>query len=90
MIYVGITEIEHNKETIASDGSMKVLKDRKDGKVQTTEQVAKAVLKNLKKRKFITTLTRIGKVNKFLQPRAPMLVEKIILKSLHKFEEKSQ
>ena len=90
LIYVGITEIEHNKETIASDGSMKVLKDRKEGKVQTTEQVAKAVLKNLKKRKFITTLTRIGKVNKFLQPRAPMLVEKIILKSLHKFEEKSK
>lgn len=90
LIYVGITEIEHNKETIAPDGSMKVLKERKEGNVQTTEQVAKAVLKNLKKRKFITTLTGIGKVNKFLQPRAPMLVEKIILKSLHKFEEKSQ
>lgn len=90
LIYVGITEIEHNKETIAADGSMKILKDRQKGKVDSTEKVAKTVLKNISKRKFITTLTRIGKVNKYLQPRMPMLVEKIILKNLHKFEEKSQ
>lgn len=90
LIYVGITEIEHNKETIAADGSMKVLKDRQKGKVQSTEHVAKAVLKNLNKRKFITTLTKIGKVNKYLQPRIPLTVEKIILKNLHKFEEQSQ
>ncbi len=90
LIYVGITEIEHNKETIAADGSMKALKDRSDAKVQTTQQVAKAVIQNIKKRKFITTLTGIGKLNKFMQPRFPLLVEKIILKSLHKFEDKSQ
>ena len=90
LIYVGITEIEHNKEAIAADGSMTVLKDRSNKKVHSTEQVAKAVLKNIKRRKFITTLTRIGKINKYLQPRMPMTVEKIILKSLHKFEEHSE
>lgn len=90
LIYVGITEIEHKKEAIASDGTMLVLKDRDSKKVQSTVQVANAVLQNIKKRKFITTLTGIGKVNKFMQPRFPMLVEKIILKSLHKFEEKSE
>lgn len=90
LIYVGITEIEHKKETIAQDGSMKILKDRDAKKVQSTGQVANAVLQNIKKRKFITTLTGIGKINKFMQPRFPMLVEKIILKSLHKFEEKSE
>ena len=90
LIYVGITEIEHNKETIASDGSMKVLKDRQKGKVQSTEHVAQTVLKNISKRKFISTLTKIGKVNKFLQPRLPQVVEKIIIKNLHKFEEQSQ
>jgi short-subunit dehydrogenase len=90
LIYVGITEIEHNKETISADGSMKILKARTDKKVHSTDRVAKAVLKNIKKRKFITTLTRIGKINKFLQPRMPMLVEKIILKSLHKFEKHSE
>lgn len=90
LIYVGITEIEHNKETISSDGTMKVLKERSAKKVQSTQFVAKAVVQNIKKRKFITTLTGIGKLNKFLQPRFPLLVEKIILKSLHKFEEKSE
>jgi dehydrogenase/reductase SDR family member 7B len=90
LIYVGITEIEHNKETIAADGSMLLLKPRKKGKVQSTEFVAKAVVQNIEKRKFLTTLTGIGKLNKFMQARAPMLVEKIILRSLHKFEEQSQ
>ena len=40
--------------------------------------------------KFITTLTPIGKLNKFLQARFPMLVEKIILSNLDKFKDKSQ
>ena len=87
LILVGVTEIEHNKETIAADGSMKVLRSRSDKKVQSTDQVASSVLKNIRKRKFITTLTGIGKLNMFLQPRFPMLVENIILKTLHKFEE---
>lgn len=90
LIYVGITEIEHKKETIAADGSMKILQDRPKTKVQSTVQVAEAVRKNIARRKFVTTLTGIGKLNKFLQPRFPLLVEKIILKTLHKFEEKSQ
>lgn len=90
LIQVGITEIEHNKETIAADGSLKVLKDRDKSKVQTTEQVALATLKNIRKRTFITTLTGIGKLNKFMQARFPMLVERIILKNLHKFDEKSE
>jgi NADP-dependent 3-hydroxy acid dehydrogenase YdfG len=90
LIYVGITDIEHNKETIAADGSKKVLQSRKDKKVQSTQSVAKAVLKNINKRKFITVLTRIGKLNSFLQPRYPMLVEKIILQNLDKFEENSK
>jgi len=90
LIQVGITEIEHNKETISADGSLKVLKPRDKSKVQTTEQVALAVLKNIKKRKFISTLTGIGKLNNFMQARFPMLVEKIILKSLHKFDEQSK
>ncbi|MDR2542472.1 MAG: SDR family oxidoreductase [Treponema sp.] len=90
LILVGITEIEHNKETISADGSMKILNARDKSKVQTTEQVALATLKNIKKRTFITTLTGIGKLNKFMQARFPMLVEKIILNNLHKFDEKSK
>lgn len=90
LIYVGITDIEHNKETIAADGSKMILESRKNQKVQSTESVAKAVVKNINSRKFITVLTSLGKLNSFLQPRYPMLVEKIILKNLKKFEEKSK
>jgi NAD(P)-dependent dehydrogenase (short-subunit alcohol dehydrogenase family) len=88
LILVGITEIEHNKETISADGSLRVLKFRDKSKVQTTEQVALATLNNIKKRTFITTLTGIGKLNSFMQARFPMLVERIIFKNLYKFAKK--
>jgi NAD(P)-dependent dehydrogenase (short-subunit alcohol dehydrogenase family) len=90
LVYVGITQIEHNKEVISSDGSMITLKKRDNKKVQSTEHVAKMVSRNINKRKFITTLTGIGKLNAFMAPRFPLLVEKLILKNLHKFEEKSK
>lgn len=90
LIFVGITEIEHNKETIAADGSKIVLESRQNKKVQSTEYVAKSVLKNIRKRKFITTLTFIGKLNAFLQPRYPLLVETLIIKNLKKFAERSK
>ena len=90
LILVGITQIEHNKETISSDGTKIVLKNRDSSKVDSTQKVAQKVINNIQKRKFITTLTPIGKLNKFLQARFPMLVEKIILSNLDKFKDKSQ
>jgi NAD(P)-dependent dehydrogenase (short-subunit alcohol dehydrogenase family) len=90
LIYVGMTEIVHKKEAIAPDGSTMVLMDREKGKVQTIGHVARAVLRNLRKRKFITTLTPIGKLNKFLQAVMPSLVEKIILGNLQEFEKRSR
>jgi short-subunit dehydrogenase len=90
LILVGVTQIEHNKETISSDGSKIVLKNRDPSKVDSTQRVAKKVINNIQKRKFITTLSPIGKLNKYLQARFPMLVEKIILANLEKFKDKSK
>tara|TARA_B110001452_G_scaffold399_1_gene366 strand:+ start:400 stop:1212 length:813 start_codon:yes stop_codon:yes gene_type:complete len=90
LILVGITQIDHNKETISSDGTKIILKNRDSSKVDSTKTVAEKVIKNIQKRKFITTLTPIGKLNKFLQARLPMLVEKIILSNLDKFKDKSE
>ena len=90
LIFVGITDIEHNKETIASDGSMRLIASRKDKKVQSTEEVAKAVLKNIDRRKYRSVLTPLGKLNAFLQARFPLFVERIILSNLDKFEEGSK
>jgi hypothetical protein len=47
-------------------------------------------LKNIKRRKFITTLSFVGVLNAFLQPRVPMLVERLIIRSSEKFKEKSK
>ncbi|OQX73283.1 MAG: hypothetical protein B6D64_14055 [Bacteroidetes bacterium 4484_276] len=89
LIFVGITEIEHEKKTIAADGSLVVIKDRSNFKVQTTNSVAKAILKNIRKRKFRTTLTGIGKLNAIMQPILPGLVEKILIRSIDKIKKRS-
>jgi dehydrogenase/reductase SDR family protein 7B len=87
LIYVGNTEIDDGKTTIASDGSKMLLRPRKGKGVQSKESVARAVVKNISKRKFITVLTTLGKLNAFLQTLFPLLVERIIIRNLKKFEE---
>ncbi len=89
LIFVGITEIEHNKKTIAADGSLITINDRSKFKVQTSEFVAKKVLQNIRKRKFTTTLTGIGKLNAFMQSIMPWLVEKILILSINKIKQRS-
>ena len=87
LIYAGMTEIVSDKEAIAADGSKTVLASRSNRKVQSLQEVSKAVLKQLRKRTYLSILTPLGKINAFLQARFPLLVEKIIVKNLHKFEE---
>jgi len=90
LIYVGFTENDPEKESVAADGSKIILKPRYGKGVQSKESVAKAVIKNIMKRKFITVLTPLGKLNAFLQPCFPSLVDKIIMKNLEKFGEKDK
>ncbi|MCU0456110.1 MAG: SDR family NAD(P)-dependent oxidoreductase [Bacteroidales bacterium] len=87
LIYVGYTENEKDKETIAADGSRRLLAPRSGKGVQTIESVARGVVRNLEKRKFITVLSPVAKLNAFMQPRFPWLVEYMIMKNLKKFEE---
>lgn len=87
LILVGVTEIEANKESIAADGSTIILNKRNNKKVASAQQVAQTVLKNIRRRKFVTVLTPIGKLNYYMQAFFPSLVEKIILKNLHRFTE---
>jgi len=86
LILVGITEIDEGKESIAADGSKIKLVPRRGRGVQSKESVARAVIKNISKRKFVSVLTTIGKLNAFIQPRFPMLVERLILSNMKKFE----
>ena len=87
LICVGPTEIDDGKTIITADGTQLVLKQRKGKGIQSKEAVARAVVINISKRKFITVLTSIGKLIAFLQPRFPMLVERLILRNLKKFED---
>lgn len=87
LIYVGPTEIDEGKSVFAADGTEIALNPRSGKGVQSKETVARAVVENISKRKFLTVLTSMGKLNAFLQPRFPMFVERLILKNLKKFDE---
>lgn len=89
LIQVGFTEIEFAKQTVGPDGELMTISDRSKFKVQTRTSVAKAVIKNIKKRKFITTLSGIGKLNATMQSVLPGLVEKILIRSVHKIKKRS-
>ena len=86
LIYVAITEIEKNKTTIGQNGQEVILNTRANKKVQTTKQVAEAVLQNLKTKKNISILSGLGIVNYYMQKFFPRLVDKIILANLAKFK----
>jgi short-subunit dehydrogenase len=90
LVMVGYTENEKDKETIAADGSKRLLAPRSGRGVQTIESVAKGVIRNIAHRKFITILTVEGRLNAFFQARFPMLVEYVILKNIKKFEERNR
>ena len=90
LIYVGITVNDQGKETLAADGSKILLEPRSGSGVQSQESVANAVIRNIAKRKFISVLTFVGKLNYFMQPLVPQVVERIIIKNIRKFEERSK
>lgn len=90
LIYVAIAQNEGNKETISADGSKQMLQPRMGKGFLPIEKVAQAVVVNISKRKFITVLSFLGKMNAFFQSRFPLLVERIILMNLRKFEEGSK
>jgi NAD(P)-dependent dehydrogenase (short-subunit alcohol dehydrogenase family) len=90
IVFVGYTENEKDKETIAADGSRRLIAPRTGKGVQTIDSVARGVVRNLSKRKFITILSTVGKLNAFMQARCPLLVERLIIKNIRKFEERNK
>jgi NAD(P)-dependent dehydrogenase (short-subunit alcohol dehydrogenase family) len=89
LIQVGFTEIDFNKQTMSADGSLMTISDRSKFKAASKESVAKAIVRNIKRRKFITTLTRIGKLNAFIQSIAPWIVEKVLISQADKIKQRS-
>ena len=89
LIQVGITEIEFAKQTVGADGNLQTISDRSKFKVMSMDSVAQAVVKNMKKRKFVTTLSPIGKVNAMMQSVMPSVVEKVLIRSIDKIKKRS-
>lgn len=89
LIQVGITEIEFAKQTVGADGKLQTISDRSKFKVMSMDSVAQAVVKNIKKRKFVTTLSGIGKVNAIMQSVMPGVVEKVLIRSIEKIKKRS-
>jgi len=89
-LQVAMTEIVHNKEVVGADGKKQFLAPREKGKVLTMDQVAADCLNLVFHRKHRITQTFMGKMNRFLNSISPLLVEFILSKNLHKFEENSK
>jgi len=89
-LQVAMTEIVHNKEVVAADGSKQVLAARQKGKVLTMQEVAADCLNLLAQRKYRNTQTLLGKMNRILNSISPLIVEFILRKNIHKFEENSK
>lgn len=60
------------------------LESRTYKKAQRKENVAKTVLKNISKRKFISIQTSLGRLNALLHARHPLLVEHLLIKNTSK------
>ena len=87
ILYVGITKNEADKQVIGKDGEPIPLKSRENRNASTPEQVARAIVKNIRKRKFKMVLTSLGKLNYFANLLFPRLVDRILIRAKDKVRE---
>lgn len=87
LLQVAMTEIVHNKEVVGPDGNNQVLAPRNKSKVLSTKEVAQDCVQLICKRQYKKTQTKIGKLNRILNGISPRLVEWVLLKNMHQFEE---
>jgi hypothetical protein len=90
ILRVAKTAIEHQKQTVGANGELQVLKARTNEKVLSMERVAQDCLKLIENRRFTNTQTFLGKINLLLNRISPLLVERILIKNIHRFKEESQ
>jgi short-subunit dehydrogenase len=82
IVHVGFTQNEADKKTIDASGKMIPIAERSNKKSQTTEEVAKAILKYIRKRRFKTVISFLGKMNVFTNKLMPRIADKILIKSM--------
>lgn len=87
IVHVGFTQNEADKKTIDSNGKLIPIADRSTKKAQTTQEVAKTICKSIKRRRFKTIISFLGKMNSLTNKLMPRLADKILFKSMKSSEE---
>ena len=90
LILVSQTQIDEGKTTMSADGKLVSLQSRSASKATSKEKVVREVIKNIEDRKFVTTLTWMGKLNRFFQAFAPGLLERILIKNIDRIMDRSR
>ena len=86
IVHVGFTQNDADKRVINGKGELILVAQRPVYLQQTQKQVAKAVLTTIRKRKFKSTPSIIGKLNSYLVRFFPGLVMRIIAASQKRME----
>jgi|SRR5688572_1818564 len=81
IVHVGFTQNDIEKRVLNATGELVPVASRPAYLQQTQEQVAKAVLSAIRKRKFKVVLTLVGKINAFFVRFFPGLVIRIVTSS---------
>lgn len=86
IVHVGFTKNDNEKRVLNATGELIPVATRPAYLQQTQEQVAKAVLTTIQKRRFKVILTFVGKLNAFAVRFFPGLVIRIVTASQKKME----
>jgi len=90
ILYVGITKNEADKQVIGKDGKLIPLKSRENSNASTPEEVARAIFKNIRKRKFKMILSGLGKLNFVANILFPRLVDRVLIRAKDKVRKMNQ
>ncbi len=75
IVYVGFTQNDPNKTTVAPDGTIRPLQERPGSVQQSPQKVARLILRSIRFRRFRTTLSAMGKLMAFLSRYFPRLFQ---------------
>ena len=90
ILYVGITKNEADKQVIGKDGKPIPLKSRENSNASTPEEVAKAIVKNIRRRKFKMILSGLGKLNYLANILFPRVVDRVLIRAKDKIRKMNQ
>lgn len=90
LVYVGYAENDDGKKYVDKDGSLRTIEKRAGIKTLSKDKIANAILKNILKRRFITIMSGLGRLNAIMQRISPQFVEWVLIRSMKKVESMSK